>query len=151
MSPCPGTMFTCKEGYYKPDFSRKEYCQLSHYPQWGFTQASAQLQCINPFHLSLHHFNRSSLHLFISPFIKSQYNKCIYLMSSNRHRSYYLFRCSFCADTIRGRHLFVWKPWDVNDDWIRYVRVRRWWLLEAVISTHSLSLLRERLVQHKQS
>ena len=67
VSPCPGTMFTWKEGYYKPDFIRKEYCQLSHDPHWGFTQASAQLQCIYPSYLSLHHFNRSSLHHFITP------------------------------------------------------------------------------------
>ena len=36
---------------------------------------------------------------------------------------------------------FFGKPWDVNDSWIGYVRVRRWRLLDAVSSTRSLSLL----------
>ena len=43
------------------------------------------------------------------------------------------------AATIRGWHLL--KPGDINDGWIGYKRVRRWWLQNAVSSTRSLSVL----------
>ena len=71
----------------------------------------------------------------------------IYRISLIRHRGYYLLRCSFCAATIRGRLLFeggvyfFWKPEDINDGWIRYVRVRWWRLQDTVSSTRSLSVL----------
>ena len=42
---------------------------------------------------------------------------------------------------IRGRHLFLWKSRDINDGWIRYVQVRWQQLLDAVSSTHNLSVL----------
>ena len=32
-----------------------------------------------------------------------------YCISSIRHCGYYLFRCLFCAATIRGQRLFLWK------------------------------------------
>ena len=64
-----------------------------------------------------------------------------------RHLSYYLFHCSVCAASIRGRLLFkgsvyfFGKPGDINDGWIGYEWVRRWRLLDAVSSMHSLSVL----------
>ena len=36
---------------------------------------------------------------------------------------------------------FLGKSGDINGGWIRYVRVRRWWLLDTVSSTRSLSVL----------
>ena len=69
-----------------------------------------------------------------------------YHISSIRCRSYCLFHCSFCAATIRGRLLFkgsiyfFGKSGDV-DGWIRCIQVRRWWLLDAVSSMRSLSVL----------
>ena len=36
---------------------------------------------------------------------------CVYHISSIRRHGYYFFRFSFCAATIRGRHLFLWKAW----------------------------------------
>ena len=56
-----------------------------------------------------------------------------------RHRGYYLFRCSFCAATIWGWRFFG-NPGDI-DGWIKYVRVRRWRLLDSVSGTRSLSVL----------
>ena len=57
-------------------------------------------------------------------------------------------RCPFCAATIRGRLLFQGGIYvlespetSTTDGWIRYVRVRRWRLLDAVRSTRSLSVL----------
>ena len=42
---------------------------------------------------------------------------------------------------FEGGIYFFGKPGDINDGWIGYERVRRWWLLDAVCSTHSLSVL----------
>ena len=73
-------------------------------------------------------------------------NQDTYHISSIRRHGYYLFHCSFCVATIWGQLLFecgvyfFGKLWDVNDGWIRCV-VRWWWLLDAVSSTHSLSVL----------
>ena len=36
---------------------------------------------------------------------------------------------------------FFGNPGDINDGWLRYIRVRRWWLLDTVSSTRSLSVL----------
>ena len=53
----------------------------------------------------------------------------------------------FCAATIQGWLLlkggmyFLGKPTDTNDGWIRYVRAIQWWVLDAVNSKHSLSVL----------
>ena len=53
----------------------------------------------------------------------------------------------FCAATIQGWLLlkggmyFLGKPADTNDGWIRYVRAIQWWVLDAVNSKHSLSVL----------
>ena len=58
-----------------------------------------------------------------------------------------LFCCSFCAATIRGWLLFeggvysFGKAGDINNGWIRYIRLRQWRLLDAVSSTRNLSLL----------
>ena len=35
--------------------------------------------------------------------------QCIYRISWIRRCGYYLFHCLFCAATIRGRRLFLWK------------------------------------------
>ena len=35
----------------------------------------------------------------------------IYRISSIRRHGYYLYHCSFCAATIQGRRLFLWKAW----------------------------------------
>ena len=53
------------------------------------------------------------------------------------HFVWLLFDCGY---TIEDGVYFFGKPGDTNDGWIRYVRVRWWWLLDAS-STHSLSVL----------
>ena len=63
-----------------------------------------------------------------------------------------VFLRSDAAATIYFAVHFVWllfeggvylfgKPGDINNGWIRYERVRQWWLLDAVSSMHSLSVL----------
>ena len=59
---------------------------------------------------------------------------------------FFFFRCRFlCSYYSRAafRHLFLWRPADINDGrpLIRYVRAIQWWLLDAVSSKHSLSVL----------
>ena len=49
------------------------------------------------------------------------------------------FHSSCFAATIQGQHLG--KPTDINDGWIRYIRVRQWWLLDNFSSTCNLSVL----------
>ena len=58
-----------------------------------------------------------------------------------------VFLQSDAADTIYFVARFVWllfegawKPGDINDGWIGYEQVRRWWL-HAVSGKHSLSIL----------
>ena len=58
-----------------------------------------------------------------------------------------LFCCSFLCSyysrvaTIWGWRLFPWKPTDINNGWIRYVQAIQWWILDAVNSTWSISVL----------
>ena len=59
---------------------------------------------------------------------------------------YYLFHCSFVQLQFKGSYysratLILWKTLNINNGWIRHVRVWQWWLLDAVSSTHSLSVL----------
>ena len=42
---------------------------------------------------------------------------------------------------FKGGIYFLGKPADINDGLLRYIRVRRWWLLDAVSSVCSLSAL----------
>ena len=51
------------------------------------------------------------------------------------------FAARFVRLLSEGGVYFFGKPGDINDGWIRYVRVRRWRLLDAASSTHSLSVL----------
>ena len=51
------------------------------------------------------------------------------------------FTACFVWLLFEGGVYFFGKPGDINDSWIRYVRVRRWQLLDAVSSTRSLSVL----------
>ena len=60
-----------------------------------------------------------------------------YRISSIRWCSYYLF--CFVRLVFEGGVYFFGKPGDINNGWIRYVRVRRWRLLNTVSSTYSLS------------
>ena len=64
-----------------------------------------------------------------------------YRISLIRHRGYYFFHCFFCVATIQGRRLFLSKPADISNSLIRNVRVSWWWLLDAVSSKCSLSIL----------
>ena len=56
--------------------------------------------------------------------VRSMYSYHNYRISSIRHRGYYLFHCSFCAATIEGGVYFFGKLRDINNGWIKYVRVR---------------------------
>ena len=49
------------------------------------------------------------------------------------------FTARLCGYYLRA--VFVYFFGNINDGWIRYVRVRWWQLLDAVSSTHSLSVL----------
>ena len=51
------------------------------------------------------------------------------------------FAARFAWLLFEGGVYFFGKPWDVNDTWISYVQLRQWWLLDAVSSMHSLSVL----------
>ena len=62
----------------------------------------------------------------------------VYCISSIRRCSYYFFHCTFGVATIV---YFFGKPTDINDSWIRYIWAMQWWLLDAVSSKHSLSVL----------
>ena len=64
-----------------------------------------------------------------------------YFFNQTPRLLFILLHARFVRLLIEGGIYFFWKPWDVNDGWMRYVRVRRWQLLDAVSSTHSLSLL----------
>ena len=48
---------------------------------------------------------------------------------------------SFVRLLFEGGIHFFENPTDINDGWIRYIQVRRWWLLDAVSSTCNLSVL----------
>ena len=47
----------------------------------------------------------------------------------------FFFTARFCAATIRGRHLFLWRAHNINNGWIRYVWV------DIVSSKRSLSVM----------
>ena len=51
------------------------------------------------------------------------------------------FAACFCAATIQGRHLFLWK--DRRHHWrrIMYIQAMQWQLLDAVSSMHTLTVL----------
>ena len=51
------------------------------------------------------------------------------------------FAACFSAATIEGGVYFFGKLTDIKDGWIRYIRAIQWWLLDAVSSLHSLSVL----------
>ena len=51
------------------------------------------------------------------------------------------FAAHFVRLLFEGGVYFFGKPQDINDGWIRYIRVRRWWLLDAVSSMRSLLVL----------
>ena len=51
------------------------------------------------------------------------------------------FAAGFVWVLFEGGAYFFGKPGDINEGWIRYVRVRRWWLLDAASSMRSLSVL----------
>ena len=58
----------------------------------------------------------------------------ILLYTLIRHHGYYSFRYSFCVVTIWGWLLFegcvyLFEVWDINDGWIRYVRMRQYGFL----------------------
>ena len=65
-----------------------------------------------------------------------------YRISLIRCCGYYLFRCSFCAATIRGCRLFLclWKAW-IETSTTAGWGTQEWELLDAVSSTHSLLVL----------
>ena len=42
---------------------------------------------------------------------------------------------------LRVANYFLGKPTDINDSWIRFVQAIQWWLLDAVSSSSSLSVL----------
>ena len=56
---------------------------------------------------------------------------CILYFFDQMPQLLFFFCCLFCAATIRGWLLieggvyFFGKPGDINDGWIRYIRVRR--------------------------
>ena len=76
----------------------------------------------------------------LTPLSITNVNK-MYRIFLIRRYSYYLFCCSFCVDPIWGQYLFLWKArrhqWRLD----KVRRVRWWWLLDAVSSVRSLSVL----------
>ena len=49
--------------------------------------------------------------------------------------------CFFCGYYLRVANYFLGKSTDINDGWIRFVQAIQWWLLDAVCSSSSLSVL----------
>ena len=53
----------------------------------------------------------------------------------------FYFAARFVRLLFEGSVCSFGKPGDINDGWIGYIRLRQWRLLDAVSSTHNLSLL----------
>ena len=82
----------------------------------------------------------------------SRYDHCCWLkvLQQETRQPYFFdqiprllfFRCSLlCGYLLEGGVYFFGKPADIDDGWIKYVRVKRWRLLDAVCSTRSPSVL----------
>ena len=70
---------------------------------------------------------------------KMNYTTTVFLRSDSAATIYFV--AHFVGLLFEGGIYFFEKPGDIQDSWIRYLRVRRWWLLDAVSSTCSLSVL----------
>ena len=69
-----------------------------------------------------------------------KWHRTTVFLQSDATATIYFTTC-FMQLLFEGGVYFFGKPRDINDGWIRYVRVRWWRLLDAVSSTHSLSVL----------